>query len=194
MLDLFKKFIVFIVVFASPVSYSSTALVFDNGFNVIGIDNVTVSGSLYNARFLDGSWDNVRDSIIIRDWSFANSASGALSQMFVNGGSLEGTEYDLTPELVYGCIYPERCMMTTVYQEHDEIVDVVSFVNGAEPMYGDYYTAPSRHLRDYNRNNGTWVQWTPVASVPVPAAVWLMGTGLLGLMGYSRKKNTQVSS
>jgi len=26
-----------------------------------------------------------------------------------------------------------------------------------------------------------------VSAVPVPAAVWLMGSGLLGLMGFSRK-------
>ena len=28
----------------------------------------------------------------------------------------------------------------------------------------------------------------PVAAVPVPAAVWLFGTGLIGLTGMSRRK------
>lgn len=30
-----------------------------------------------------------------------------------------------------------------------------------------------------------------VAAVPVPAAIWLMGSGLLGLIGFSRQKKTQ---
>ena len=29
--------------------------------------------------------------------------------------------------------------------------------------------------------------------VPIPGAVWLMGSGLVGLMGYSRKKRAQVT-
>ena len=29
---------------------------------------------------------------------------------------------------------------------------------------------------------------TPVAAVPVPAAVWLFGSGLLGLVGIARRK------
>lgn len=34
------------------------------------------------------------------------------------------------------------------------------------------------------------IQDTPSA-VPVPAAIWLMGSGLLGLIGFSRQKKTQ---
>jgi len=30
--------------------------------------------------------------------------------------------------------------------------------------------------------------FTPVAAVPVPAAVWLFGSGLVGLMGVIRRK------
>lgn len=32
---------------------------------------------------------------------------------------------------------------------------------------------------------------SPVNNVPIPAAVWLMGSGLVGLMGYSRKNKSQ---
>ena len=31
-----------------------------------------------------------------------------------------------------------------------------------------------------------------VSNVPIPAAVWLMGSGLLGLLGFSRKNKSQV--
>jgi len=39
-------------------------------------------------------------------------------------------------------------------------------------------------------SGGTYLgDWT-VAPVPVPAAVWLFGSGLLGLVGFARKKKT----
>ncbi len=46
-----------------------------------------------------------------------------------------------------------------------------------------------------NRNWATSVHGRPVASflvssVPVPAAVWLFGSGLLGLIGFSKRKKT----
>jgi hypothetical protein len=36
----------------------------------------------------------------------------------------------------------------------------------------------------------TWATFTPAAAVPVPAAVWLFGSGLLGLIGIARRKNS----
>lgn len=36
------------------------------------------------------------------------------------------------------------------------------------------------------------VDFQQLSSVPAPASVWLMGSGLLGLMGFSRKNKTQV--
>ena len=33
-----------------------------------------------------------------------------------------------------------------------------------------------------------------VSTVPVPAAVWLMGSGLLGVMGFARKNKAQVTA
>jgi len=33
---------------------------------------------------------------------------------------------------------------------------------------------------------------TPISNVPVPAAIWLFGSGLIGLLGLSRKKKAQA--
>ena len=40
---------------------------------------------------------------------------------------------------------------------------------------------------NFNVVNSTWTNYT-VSSVPVPAAVWLFGSGLLGLAGVARRK------
>ena len=51
--------------------------------------------------------------------------------------------------------------------------------------------------------NGTWQSnvpfiptngWTASRTVvPVPAAVWLFGSGLIGLVGLARRKNTRIA-
>ena len=46
------------------------------------------------------------------------------------------------------------------------------------------------HLRLLTVLVVTWIRFTPVSSVPVPAAVWLFGSGLLGLVGLARRKHT----
>ncbi len=46
--------------------------------------------------------------------------------------------------------------------------------------------------RNYDKNNGMYawaVQSGDVSAVPVPAAVWLFGSGLLGLIGVARRKS-----
>jgi len=42
-----------------------------------------------------------------------------------------------------------------------------------------------------NFSNIRFVEWTKVSNVPIPAAAWLMGSGLLGLMGVSRNRKSQ---
>ncbi|MDC1286283.1 PEP-CTERM sorting domain-containing protein [Gammaproteobacteria bacterium] len=34
----------------------------------------------------------------------------------------------------------------------------------------------------------TFAQWTSVSPVPVPAAIWLFGTGIIGLIGFSKRR------
>ncbi len=45
--------------------------------------------------------------------------------------------------------------------------------------------------RDYNIGN--YLVRDTLAPVPVPAAVWLMGSGLLGLLGYSRHRKPTIA-
>lgn len=49
----------------------------------------------------------------------------------------------------------------------------------------------------FNGNTGTWllrgtVAAAPVSEVPLPAAVWLLGSGLVGLVGVARRRKTQA--
>jgi hypothetical protein len=43
-------------------------------------------------------------------------------------------------------------------------------------------------------NNVFSLTYTPVSSIPIPAAVWLFGSGLLGLAGVGRRRATQAGT
>lgn len=55
------------------------------------------------------------------------------------------------------------------------------------PSSGEYFAA---HIADFDTTNGvTSAQFSGSTLVPVPAALWLFGSGLLGLVAVSRRKS-----
>lgn len=56
------------------------------------------------------------------------------------------------------------------------------------PSSGEYFAA---HIAGFDTTNGvTSAQFAGSTPVPVPAAVWLFGSGLLGLVGVARRKRS----
>ncbi|BCG63257.1 MAG: hypothetical protein methR_P0953 [Methyloprofundus sp.] len=54
------------------------------------------------------------------------------------------------------------------------------------------FTGNTLELRMLVTEPGDWIRVVTASAVPLPAAVWLMGSGLVGLIGYSRKNKQQV--
>jgi hypothetical protein len=77
---------------------------------------------------------------------------------------------------------------TTVHASLVGVTDGLVGVTG-----GDIIGAPSSLLDDNITNivtePGDWIRVITASAVPVPAAVWLFGTALLGFIGMSRKTN-----
>ncbi|MCG6936815.1 MAG: VPLPA-CTERM sorting domain-containing protein [Gammaproteobacteria bacterium] len=54
---------------------------------------------------------------------------------------------------------------------------------------GPFYAAAHFQKTGTNNNKSAWEGADTVTTVPVPAAVWLFGSGLIGLVGVARRKN-----
>ena len=59
-----------------------------------------------------------------------------------------------------------------------------------EAAYGSPFTLNDNPNYDYQLD--MFVDGVVVSAVPVPAAAWLFGTGLLGLIGFGRRKKNQA--
>jgi len=60
--------------------------------------------------------------------------------------------------------------------------------NGATADFSSFFTS----FDDLDQMFGDWRTTVDMTVVPVPAAVWLFGSGLLGLAGVTRRKRNRI--
>jgi len=141
-----------------------------NGFGLAVSDVITVNGT-----FDDGALSGTGDEYV----SFAAGSGNSLS---FDAGSVSFTQVDdvdyvtgLGPNLNFfngafsGFDFLAEFGLTGSFSSVDLLFDA-----GDDSFYTAYIT-------------GTWTSYT-VSAVPVPAAVWLFGSGLLGLVGVARRR------
>jgi len=196
-------------------STASSNIVLDiKGSTLFGAFGVDVNGVLYDVQFKDGTcielYNGCDDNT---DFPFTNPANlndgvllgvamqALLDQVFVDS-SLGA--FDTEPNLMNGCNVPGGCNIATplwvneagslsVFVAHNwkpELQDVVSAGDGGLNT-GD--TRPVPGLVEDIKVYAVWSQ-SSVSEVPIPAAVWLFGSGLIGLIGMRTKSSTRPGS
>ncbi len=178
--------------------------------------NTTVSFSLYLIR----SWDGNETTVVTGDplgpdtWSLGVAGGPTLlSTTFSNGSSTVGQAYAPTP-FAAGCTdynlsglpAGEYNPMTGASECYslgylfsspdvtDEAMDSVynlsfMFAHNASDLALNFSAAGLQGIGDESWGlDNVMVQVTPV---PLPAAVWLFGSGLLGLIGFAYKKRNR---
>jgi len=154
------------------------------------------SGTEFNAMV--SHWTDV--SIASDDYSLVLHTGGAYRPLVYMLGSTLDTgwveRYGVTYEEYYG--FPEDGATDYTFgmiSDHYNALRIYSaaFVDNTPSRFQSEATssahASTRHVDDTNYHHGSFLVRDTLTTVPIPTAAWLMGTGLLGLVGLSRKKN-----
>jgi hypothetical protein len=198
----FNRFVLIsLALFGLSVSSANAATLDVVGGELIGASGVNIGGTLYDVSFVGGScialFNGCDD---LSDFTFQTAATADLaSQAILDQVYGAGDMYDNDPTLTRGITWPDSSFLLTVWSQ--------------DPGDSDYYLYDAAYnwaveSNDQNLNctgfnycglrraddntpspNTTFAIWSPsVSAVPVPAAVWLFGTALIGLVGFGKRR------
>ena len=155
----------------------------DTGYGVQGIDGLLVDGVSYDVQFTLGSgstyeniWlNNATTPVFLNNQSKADIAADAIvSLLFSEGNPQTWSESDQ---------YSSYFWIPFAYSSSSEQIDIIGGIRTSG--YWTVRAAPS-----YNNSINSplkYAVFTP-STIPIPPAVWLFGSGLLGLIGMARRK------
>jgi len=171
----------------------AATLTIDAGL-LTGAERVNVGGTFYDLSFVEGTFNDVFGTTPDFDatsYSEAVAFSQALfDQVFVG-------IYDDQPALTYGCSGTTAgCQASTPYELFSSNLVRRSGAQNTLPQHSSSQGLMSSLLITTDDSSDidsqVWADWSVSADqtsvVPVPAAVWLFGSGLIGLAGFARRK------
>jgi hypothetical protein len=170
-----------------PGSYSfDTALGAGNGES--GILNVTVGSTQIGMHMLfNWNGNNNIDVFVVAEQSGVfGSGLGFTTQKTYSGAFRCGTGASGTQELT-NCLYDGKDFGSAGKPLGSKVWGLVSVDGNANGVMG-IPMAAGGPFAGFNANFMATMAPTPESVVPVPAAVWLFGSGLLGLVGIARRK------
>jgi hypothetical protein len=166
-----------------------------------GATNVLVEGISYNVSFEDGfcislfsGCDEAADFTFQTATDAASASAALLTQVF------DGGPFEHDPSAIRGVESTVEGYVFTPWGRGEvgagvpgALFDGIHVMGPGGGLNG-YYICPgpvcvvldSADLMDYAAS--TWAVWTPASAVPIPAAVWLFGTALIGFVGVARKR------
>lgn len=122
--------------------------------------------------------------------AITNGPAGSIDNSTLDGGNKSSHGYALLNSL------PTNTLSILSRPDTTQIVDFTyQYGNGdvyISTIPSDYYiggtATPAAFKAIYAPNLVTYATQLSVANVPVPSAIWLLGTGLLGLFGLNKKR------
>lgn len=166
------------------------------GYQFTGSDGTTISldsaltGSVTNTGISDVTGLSVGVWLMMDDPAFVFPAATSMSDLLLQIASMPIVDSFSWEDLATGTV--NRSTTTTDQNDHLQITlnngdefYVLAALTAAADGSGAVADAFSTFQMGFNTT-----QLVPAAVVPVPAAAWLFGSGLLGLIGISRRKKS----
>ena len=209
-MKIYKKILgTFLTLILSTSAYSAT-LVIENG-QLVGADSIVFDGFTGSVKFVEGTCVDLFNGcdepsdIVFESLTSTNTQARDLA-LAANSALLEQVFdafplYDENIALTFGCeegafVALGRCTLITPYDYTDNgTVVAVQLTNRDDNSaldtvtWGQGYSATGSTipLNSNSPDRLVYASWT-VNPVPLPAAVWLFGSGLIGLVGLARRK------
>lgn len=205
MITIVKCFCLGLFMAAYSAASNSATLIVNNGV-LMGAAGVDVNGVLYDVSFLDGTCIELYNGCDENtDFPFTNPANlndgvllgvamqALLDQVFID--SPVGA-FDSQPDLMNGCNVPGGCSVFTPLWANvgANSAGVFSAFNSDQEFRDDVgsgggsRTFDTRPVPGVVEDISVYAVWNGAAVVPIPSAIWLFGSGLLGFIGLSNRK------
>lgn len=173
--------------------------------DVTGGVELVINSSLASGENLDPSAlyfnFNPDKATLLTNLSFAiSSNTNFIQQATVNTGI---NEYRADGDGLYDILFtylPSTKAFTsgqsqtyTITTSSGSIVatDFTNYLSSSAPGNGTTWLAAAHVQNTPSGGSGSaWVGATPTATTPIPAAAWLLGSGLLGLIGIKKRENS----
>ena len=180
---------------ASSVFYSV-----DSG-KLIGLDGLVVDGGIYNVSFVSGPYSSLSGSYIFQtDSGATDAASAILAALNDPNATPAGVQSDASK--VFGLTYPVISDPVNGDYRFSVIFapGVFGFNDGTRNVYvqdaaiwsTDGYwvnaTTSSSSVAGFDSTNQPTFVWAKFTPTPIPAAIWMVGSALVGLIGLGRRK------
>jgi len=196
-----RKLIAVLLILGWTGAAGAATLQYSNGF-LVGVTELEVGNSLYNVTFssltcveIFNGCDEATDFAITDSTEAQLAAASLLRQVFYDGSTL-----GFFPSMTNGCENATSfgCRMVIPYafgNTSDEVLTIF-----AENEKGGYTDSIGSWVIFQNQVLGAGNSWSdatfaafvpsavPTPEVPIPAAAWLFGSALCGLVAVARRK------
>jgi len=156
-------------------------------------DTNPVNGTAFNYSFTNnGSTDRARN-VSRSGTAYAGSQGSELANLFYN---VLGNVSDYNSSGVFDDGCTGSCLTSTGPFSNVQSTFYWSATEYAPDISNAWHFLMSNGIQNRTNKDSSFYGWAvqsgDVSAVPVPAAVWLFGSGLLGLVGVARRKSANI--
>ncbi|MES9858714.1 MAG: hypothetical protein ABW166_19220 [Sedimenticola sp.] len=177
-------------------AHASSARVSGEGV-LLGFDDVTIGVTTYNVTFKGGTKEDAYGGTAYPylDWYKESDAADAADALLA---AFDASSWDNRPADARATSISSQYAWQLLTPFGDLSLANTKVTAVREDKTGPDYWDWSYHLSTFEQNldnttNSAWVDWDVVNTggvipTPIPAAAWLFGSALLGLIGFTKRK------